>query len=531
MIAISEREAILELERAVRRFNNAYSSFTFGVILRTEEADPTLLHPPGFEPQVALAIKGLEETRDDPNPSIEIDLSLQEDQRQTLFVYRLNVPNPRQGAPQAAAWCIGRPRERAQEFFPLPFRDFAAWCIAYLLAAYSRTDPYFLIARAFQVGSAQLGLSLLCNLASADAAILWIYRPKPKVFETVQVMGMSHGRHHLGLGKGIVGQLSPTRSQILYDKREPKGLKPYHPDLFKTENWERCQAAAVRSRGLLLGALSLYWNESNPSSYMSRIDAYRVSDLAYGFLITEWAQMHVMEAEDTYEKVIRRLTPAQALIPFLHDVQKSLREATTAMASAAVILGSSQRGANLGLTQQLTSAAAFVDNCMNRMGRLALLQERRSGRRRVDLRRLLVDNRSLIELHGTVKIEVIPGSRPVLVQADRLELERAVLNLVSNAVYWTEMKAMGERRVTVSLRTNQEDAIIDVEDTGVGIGPAVRDTLFERFVTGRPDSGTGMGLFLTRESMQKNGGAVEFTDRHGGGAIFRLRLPHLREPE
>lgn len=531
MVGISDREAVVELDRAVHRFNKVHSSYTFGVVLRTEDAEPTLFNPPGFEPQVALAIKSLEETQDDPNPSIEIDLSLERDERRTLFVYRLNIPNPRQGAPQAAAWCIGLPRERAQDFFPLPFRDFAAWCIAYLLAAYSRTDPYFLIARAFQVGSAKLGLSLLCNLSAADAAILWIYRPKPKVFETLQVVGMSHGRHHLGLGKGIVGQLSPTRSQILFDKRDPNGLKPYHPDLFKTENWERCQAVAVRSRGLLLGALSLYWSESSPAEYMSRIDAYRVSDLAYGFLITEWAQLLVLEAEDTYEKMIRRLTPAQALVPFLHDVQKALREATTAMTSAAVILNSSPKELNRGLSQQLTSAAAFVDNCMNRMGRLALLQERRSGRRRVDLRRLLVDNRSLIELHSTIRIEVNPGNKPVFVQADRLELERAVLNLVSNAVYWTEMKTMGERRVTVSLRATREDAIIDVEDTGVGVGPAVRDTLFERFVTGRPDSGTGMGLFLARETMRNNGGTVEFSDRYGGGAVFRLRLPHSKEPE
>ena len=92
-----------------------------------------------------------------------------------------------------------------------------------------------------------------------------------------------------------------------------------------------------------------------------------------------------------------------------------------------------------------------------------------------------------------------PGHNEVWIRADRLSVERAILNIVTNAVYWTEAKLQGERRVIVRLSSEDGAAIIDVEDTGLGVGAEVRDHIFEKFVSGRPGTGTGMGLYIVKE--------------------------------
>ena len=64
---------------------------------------------------------------------------------------------------------------------------------------------------------------------------------------------------------------------------------------------------------------------------------------------------------------------------------------------------------------------------------------------------------------------------------------------------------------------------ITVRDTGPGIAPALRDTLFEPFVTGRAD-GTGLGLAIAREMAEAHGGLLTLADTTTG-ACFILEVP------
>jgi signal transduction histidine kinase len=67
---------------------------------------------------------------------------------------------------------------------------------------------------------------------------------------------------------------------------------------------------------------------------------------------------------------------------------------------------------------------------------------------------------------------------------------------------------------------------IEVQDSGPGVDPALRETLFEPFVTGRAD-GTGLGLSIARELAEVQGGRLVLADPggEGGGAVFLLELP------
>lgn len=108
------------------------------------------------------------------------------------------------------------------------------------------------------------------------------------------------------------------------------------------------------------------------------------------------------------------------------------------------------------------------------------------------------------------------------VLGDPVELEQILFNLVRNAI-----EAAGDTpsgHVRVSARSEDAEAVIEVADNGPGIPPALRDRVFEPFVSGKPE-GTGLGLALCRRLAERRGGTVTLQDNRAG-TVFQLRLPH-----
>jgi PAS domain S-box-containing protein len=112
------------------------------------------------------------------------------------------------------------------------------------------------------------------------------------------------------------------------------------------------------------------------------------------------------------------------------------------------------------------------------------------------------------------------------VLADRTRVEQILLNLVSNAVKFTQP----EGRVTVSCAADGPVVAVAVEDTGIGIAPEQAEAVFEPFVqlgrslTGGPE-GTGLGLAISRTMARAMGGDLTVRSTPGKGSTFTLTLP------
>lgn len=96
-------------------------------------------------------------------------------------------------------------------------------------------------------------------------------------------------------------------------------------------------------------------------------------------------------------------------------------------------------------------------------------------------------------------------------------------NLIGNAV--DSMKPKGGE-IDVVIKKNETDCLIEVMDRGLGIAENVKRTLFHQMVTTKGMKGSGLGLFVSQSSLKaKFDGKMEFTDREGGGTIFRIKIP------
>ncbi|MRG93003.1 HAMP domain-containing sensor histidine kinase [Polyangium spumosum] len=125
-------------------------------------------------------------------------------------------------------------------------------------------------------------------------------------------------------------------------------------------------------------------------------------------------------------------------------------------------------------------------------------------------------------LEGDVTIEVSVTPPELEVACDPILLERVLVNLLLNAREALEGRASG--RITLRAWAAGAAVIVDVEDDGPGIDPAIAARLFEPSVTSKP-TGTGLGLALCRTIVRGHGGTIEALAAPSGGALFRITLP------
>ena len=119
---------------------------------------------------------------------------------------------------------------------------------------------------------------------------------------------------------------------------------------------------------------------------------------------------------------------------------------------------------------------------------------------------------------------------PAVVDGDPKRLEQIVVNLLSNALRYTD--AGGSVRVAV--RRDGAEALLEVADTGIGVAAEDLPRVFTRFWRGeksrsRDTGGAGIGLSIVKELVQAHGGSVTVESMPGEGSVFRVELPLAAE--
>lgn len=126
-----------------------------------------------------------------------------------------------------------------------------------------------------------------------------------------------------------------------------------------------------------------------------------------------------------------------------------------------------------------------------------------------------------------VHIEV--GPEPSLVTGYARQLEHLVLNLISNAISFTDE----DGTITCRVSTTPTDVILSVIDTGIGIPASEQAQLFTKFFRGshvgqQTVHGTGLGLHFAASIVEKHDGYISVNSQVGSGSVFTVRLPRLQ---
>ncbi|WP_157621011.1 sensor histidine kinase [Saccharothrix sp. NRRL B-16348] len=216
---------------------------------------------------------------------------------------------------------------------------------------------------------------------------------------------------------------------------------------------------------------------------------------------------------------------------FAGDVSHELRSPLTTMVNAAEVL----RRRRAEIPGTAGRALDLLTSEVDRFSRTVvdLLEISRADQEADDTNLEVIDLVSLVDnvldSRPATDVPVRPGLPGPQVLGDRRRLDRVVDNLLDNA----ERHAGGAVRVAVL--SHDGHARLEVDDTGPGVPPELRERIFHRFDRGTragsrgTDTGSGLGLALVAQHVHRHSGTVWVEDRPGGGARFVVELPEAHQ--
>jgi signal transduction histidine kinase len=228
---------------------------------------------------------------------------------------------------------------------------------------------------------------------------------------------------------------------------------------------------------------------------------------------------------------------------FVAIAAHELRNPMAAIKGYAQMLTSrSARGKGGALEEWQTEALATIDASTSRLVELTddLLDVTRLQAGRLELHLAPVDLVALVRrvarrLQVTTPahtLGVIAEGKGVVACVDVQRMEQVLGNLINNAIKYSPEGGP----VTISLRAcdDQGMAEISIRDAGIGIPEAEQPHIFARFVRAdnakaRGIGGTGLGLYLCRELVERHGGRIRFESVEGQGTTFHFTLPLVRD--
>ncbi|GAB1641171.1 hypothetical protein KRMM14A1259_15940 [Krasilnikovia sp. MM14-A1259] len=238
--------------------------------------------------------------------------------------------------------------------------------------------------------------------------------------------------------------------------------------------------------------------------------------------------------EHASELVTRLREVDAAKTAFLATVSHELRTPLTSVAGYLEVIIEQEAGP---LTATQDRMLEVIDRNVLRLRRLIedLLIMSRAEAGGLEFTRESIDLRTVIEAvihvvepaaHKTGVTVTHEIAEPITIDGDVSHLERAIINLVSNAVKFTPDGGA----VTVTARADGPDAVLVVRDTGIGIPAEDLPYLFTRFfrasnATRQAIPGTGLGLAIVSTIIEGHGGTITADSREGVGTTMTIRIP------
>jgi signal transduction histidine kinase/CheY-like chemotaxis protein len=307
--------------------------------------------------------------------------------------------------------------------------------------------------------------------------------------------------------------------------------------------------AWVKELGLVsFAAYRILSVEGNPAGVLALFSKHEISKEEDSFLETLSGTIsQVIQLEEVRnrlnlaverEKILaeKAMTANKAKSEFLANMSHEIRTPMNA------ILGFSEVLADEDITDQQSQYVNMIRD--SAAGLLQLLSDildiSKIEAGRLDLEYVDCNPREMLQALAAMmtktaeekglKFEVITGrTLPPLIRTDAVRLRQCLVNLVSNAIKFTEH---GHVCVRASFEQTDEGSFlgIDVVDTGIGIPEDKQESIFELFRQAdgsmtRKYGGTGLGLAISRQIIELMAGSLTLTSSEGAGSTFSLRIP------
>lgn len=239
-------------------------------------------------------------------------------------------------------------------------------------------------------------------------------------------------------------------------------------------------------------------------------------------------EMDMLERHQEMEALQKSQVAAQTAAAFAHELNQPLSAISAYIEAALIMLQSAEPD-----PEQLRTAIEESKLQALRAGEsirniLAVLSMREFPVESFDLnkevREIIAKAKTEQKLQFHSRLDLDP--QLPLVQANRMHVQKVLLNLLHNSVEAMQEAYVPEPESYITVRTQRDEngALVTIRDNGPGFQEGGTPRLFEPFYTSRP-AGIGMGLVISRSLIEANGGQLWVDAHEKPGATFHLTLP------
>lgn len=148
----------------------------------------------------------------------------------------------------------------------------------------------------------------------------------------------------------------------------------------------------------------------------------------------------------------------------------------------------------------------------------------------IELKKLceeILENLRYLENYNAIKIDLNELEANIIHQ-DKVRLKIILSNLISNAIKFQKKDPTHRPTIKISSKRNSRKMLIQVEDNGEGIKPELSPKIFEMFFRASDrTNGSGLGLYIAKESANRIGAKISHQSEYGQGSVFTVEVPEL----
>ena len=136
----------------------------------------------------------------------------------------------------------------------------------------------------------------------------------------------------------------------------------------------------------------------------------------------------------------------------------------------------------------------------------------------------VIETQDDLAIRKDIEIEFNRPKNDILIQGDEARLEQVWINLINNAIKYTNEHGV----VTIDVKKNVKDVEVSIADTGVGMSKEAISHIFERFYRqdkSRKVEGNGLGLSIVKRIIDLHQGTIEVVSQEDAGSVFTVKLP------
>lgn len=274
----------------------------------------------------------------------------------------------------------------------------------------------------------------------------------------------------------------------------------------------------------------------------------------------EKERLQIRSKQQLEFQVMQRTSALHAEINERHKAERALKDAQKELIQTAklALLGQLSASISHELNNPLAAIRSYADNALiflsrdkidkvtNNLERITLLTDRMSkisiqlkafARKSDGIMKVIALQPVLLAAFELVKPQLkasqvtldmdIPA-KPIFVKAEAIQLEQILVNLLSNATQAMQQSEI--KNIKVILSISDQQALVEVKDTGTGINDADIDQLFEPFFTTKK-TGLGLGLSISQQIIHSMHGKIWAESQDECGATFFISLPLLKNQE